>query len=267
MKYHFRTIYKLLVTFGFDFRKTIYAFRGLPLYFKDSKTLKKQQKFNNTVFLLGDPILCLEDRFVESGTASGHYFYQDWFVARRIFLNNPNTHVDVGSRIDGFVAHVASFRSIKVIDIRPLVVKIPNIEFIQADLLQPISDDLVECCDSLSCLHALEHFGLGRYGDPVIFDGYLIGLNNLTRLLKPGGKFYFSIPIGPQRIEFNAHRVFSVEYILELLKGKFTIDSFSFIDQDNQNGYLFENVDLSLEGVRTNFGCTYGCGIFEATKL
>ncbi len=34
-----------------------------------------------------------------------------------------------------------------------------------------------------------------------------------NRMLKKEGKFYFSVPIGEQRIEFNAHRVFSVKYL------------------------------------------------------
>jgi len=57
---------------------------------------------------------------------------------------------------------------------------------------------------------------VGRYGDPVNYDGYLIGFNNLHRILKKEDKLYFSVPIGPQRIKFDAHRVFSVNYLLEL---------------------------------------------------
>src|SRR6185295_16429483 len=104
---------------------------------------------------------------------------------------------------------------------------VTNMEFIQADFMEPVRPDLVDYCDSLSCLHALEHFGLGRYGDPVNYDGYRIGLENLYRVVKKGGKFYFSTPIGPQRIEFNAHRVFSVSYLLECFSGKYRLDQFS----------------------------------------
>ena len=119
-------------------------------------------------------------------------------------------------------------------------------------------------CDSLSCLHALEHFGLGRYGDPVRFDGYVVGLNNLRNILKREGKFYFSVPIGPQRIEFNAHRVFSLKHLLALFDSSYRIDSFSFVDD---KGDLFENVELTINEIERNFGCHYGCGIFEMTRL
>ena len=97
-----------------------------------------------------------------------------------------------------------------------------------------------------------------------MFDGYLKGLENMKKILKKNGKFYFSVPIGPQRIEFNAHRVFSVEYLLALFKGVYKIDYFSYVDN---KGELHENVDLAETEVKNNFGCRYGCGIFEMTKL
>jgi len=111
-------------------------------------------------------------------------------------------------------------------------------------------------------LHAIEHFGLGRYGDCEDYDGYLLGLENLYKILKKNGKFYLSVPIGPQRIEFDAHRVFSINYLLELLEKKYQIDHFSYVDDD---GILHSNVEVT--GVNDNFGCKYGCGIFEMTKI
>jgi hypothetical protein len=83
-------------------------------------------------------------------------------------------------------------------------------------------------------------------------------------MLKKGGKFYFSVPIGPQRIEFNAHRIFSIIYLLKLFDGKYQVDHFSFVDD---RGDLHENVPLTEANAQNNFGCVYGCGIFEMTKL
>ena len=264
MKRILRNFYNLLVMFGIDPLKTFLSIRGLPHYFLNLHSLLNQKKFTKKEFAFGNPYPCLNDRFSDSGLAEGHYFHQDLLAARRIYFNNPNIHCDVGSRIDGFVAHVASFRVIDVIDIRPLSSEIPNVKFIQADLMEPIKIDLVEYCDSLSCLHALEHFGLGRYGDNVNYDGYLLGLNNLYLILKNGGKFYFSVPIGPQRIEFDAHRVFSISYLLELFVGKYDIDHFSFVDD---HGELHEDEPITENNAKNNFGCEYGCGIFEMTKL
>jgi hypothetical protein len=80
-----------------------------------------------------------------------------------------------------------------------------------------LPEDMKGCCDSLSSLHAIEHFGLGRYGDPIDINGHLKAITNLHLMLKPKGKFYFSVPIGKQRIEFNAHRVFSIKYLIRIL--------------------------------------------------
>ena len=83
-------------------------------------------------------------------------------------------------------------------------------------------------------------------------------------ILKKGGKFYFSVPIGPQRIEFDAHRVFSISYLLELFDNKYHIDHFSYVDD---KGNLHENELITDKSKNDNFNCNYGCGIFEMTKL
>lgn len=259
-----RTIYSLLVLFGIDLVKMINSFRGLPAYLRDYRKFRSQGQYSKKVFKFGKFYPCLSDRYSESGSASGHYFHQDLLVARRIYLNKPHHHLDVGSRIDGFVAHVAAFRNIEVIDIRPLPDNIPNVSFKQVDMMKPIKLSFYEYCDSISCLHAVEHFGLGRYGDPINFDGHTLALENLYFILKKGGKFYFSTPIGPQRIEFNAHRIFSTRFLFDCLSGKYTIDQFSFVDDQ---GELHENVPLTDDAVNNNFGCSHGCGIFELTKI
>lgn len=251
------------VLFGIDPRTAVRSLRGLPAYRRDRKELLRQQAEAGTVFPMGDSRPCLGEDATDSGMASGHYFHQDLLVAQRIHERNPERHVDVGSRIDGFVAHVASFRPIEVLDIRPLTSVVPNVSFLQADLMKPLPPEFVACCDSLSCLHALEHFGLGRYGDPVDYEGHLRGLDNLAAIVKPGGVLYLSVPIGPQRIEFNAHRVFSVAYLLGLLAGRFRIERFSYVDDA---GDLHDDVELDAADVARDFDCTYGCGIFEMTK-
>ena len=255
-----------LSLFGFDPRSTISSCKGLPFYVRDYLAFRKQTldgSYDKT-FPLGMPFPCLADRFAESGATKGTYFHQDLLVARRVFLNNPLQHVDVGSRIDGFVAHIAAFRKITVLDIRDLKSAIPNVEFDQVDMMGDLPERRAASTDSLSCLHAMEHFGLGRYGDPVRHDGYLLGIENLYRLLKPGGKLYFSVPIGPQRVEFNAHRVFSVQHVLDLFANRYRVDAFSYIDDQSA---FFENAQLSPDSISRNFGCSRGCGIFEPTKL
>jgi SAM-dependent methyltransferase len=236
--------------------------RKMPTFLFEYREIRRQGEKAGGDFPFAPFYPCLQERGQESGVIAEHYFYQDLLIARKIFLNHPERHVDIGSRIDGFVAHVASFREIEVFDVRDLHLDIANIRFTRADLMNrefPFAD----YCDSLSCLHALEHFGLGRYGDPLDYRGHLRGWENMHRILKPGGKFYFSVPIGEQRIEFNAHRVFSVAYLLSLMEGRYAVDSFSYINDEQK---LITGAALDKEAVENNFGCHYGCGIFELTK-
>jgi len=202
------------------------------------------------------------DRFQAAGSAQGHYFHQDLYIARRVFERNPRRHVDVGSRVDGFVAHVATFRQVEMIDVRPLETAVPNIVVRQHDVTDP-SFDLAEYCDSLSCLHALEHFGLGRYGDRVDYYGYRVAWQNFHRMLCDGGTLYFSVPIGPQRVEFDGHRVFSIPFLRSMIEDAYELARFAYVDD---RGRLVPDADLYSPEAEKNFFCRYGCGIFELSK-
>lgn len=257
-----RKVYLLLEVLGYNPLKTIAFIKGIAFYCRDLKKIKSQ-KGKNSDFVFGLPYPILNERFSESGSMSGHYFHQDLLIARRIYENKPLKHVDIGSRTDGFVAHIAVFREIEVFDIRSQKNKVKNIIFKQMDLMK-LPEKMVNYCDSLSSLHAIEHFGLGRYGDPIDYYGHIKAIDNIHKILKKGGKFYFSAPIGKQRIEFNAHRVFNITYLLKLFNNKFKLDQFSYV---NDEGTLFENIKLVDDSVKNNYNCNYGCGIFEMTKI
>jgi hypothetical protein len=249
---------------GVDLKAMFFATRGLAQFTRDLIEFRRLDcTVDEGAFPFGEVNPRLLDRDGESGTASGHYFHQDLLVARCVFASAPERHLDVGSRLDGFVAHVASFRPIEVLDIRSLTSRIPNIRFHRVDIMH-LDPALVGTTDSLSCLHALEHFGLGRYGDPLDPSGHVLGLAGLHALLRPRGVLYLSVPIGPQRLEFNAHRVFSVAYLFELVQRQFTIEAFSFVDD---RGDLHENVPMTADQIADNYGCNYGCGILELRRV
>lgn len=252
-----------MLYYGFNAKKFLKAvnFKNKKWYNDDLRELKKQKGLDKT-FELGKMYPILTDKYQEGGRMKGDYFHQDLYVANQIFLKNPKKHLDIGSRTDGFVTHVASFRKIELIDIRNIKSTVKNIEFRQADLMK-LPPDLVNSYDSISSLHVIEHFGLGRYGDPIDYFGHLKAIKNISEMLISGGTFYFSVPIGPQRIEFNAHRVFSINYLLEILNPIFNIKSFSYVDD---KGDFFENVKLVGNSTENNFNCNYGCGIFTLIK-
>ncbi|HEY9827655.1 MAG TPA: DUF268 domain-containing protein [Stenomitos sp.] len=249
--------------FGVQLLKLKSALRGIPFVIQDYVHLKQQNAAVGTPWRVGFTMPCFHDKYDFSGVATGDYFHQDLLVAQKIFTAQPHKHVDVGSRVDGFVAHVASFRTIEVFDIRPLNTAPKNIVFKQANLME-LPDSLYNYCDSLSCLHAIEHFGLGRYGDPIDIFGYQKGFASLCKMLKEGGTLYFSVPIGSQRIEFNAHRVFAIQTILDMANPTLKLVDFSYVDDQGQ---LHEHPDLTPEAIAQSFNLNYGCGIFEFRKI
>lgn len=194
---------------GVDPRVMFRSLRGLLRYVRDFFQFRAEYK--GRIELMP----CLHDWYEEGGVTKSEYFWQDLLVARKIYAEKPETHVDIGSRIDGFVSHVASFREIEVFDIRPISTEIPGVSFKQANLMEPLRG-MLDYCDSLSCLHALEHFGLGRYGDPIDPEGSEHGLANMAALLRERGRFYLSVPIGIERVEFNANRVFDPQTIVKI---------------------------------------------------
>ena len=253
----------LFVSHGLDIKKLFNSLRGTVPYFKNLSKFRKQLADVNSPFTIKSLYPCLDDRYDSAGSLPLHYFHLDRYVASRIFVNNPHLHVDIGSRIDGFIAHLSVFRDVEVLDIREMNSEIPNVRYKQADLTS--SDfPLADYCDSVSSLHAIEHFGLGRYGDPLDAEGHLKAIRNFHRMLKPGGRLYFAVPIGPLRIEYDAHRVFSVRYLLDIFSGMFELEKFSYISDDNR---IFTDVELTQDKIANNLGCTYGCGIFELRKI
>lgn len=237
---------------------------GLPKYWGDYNAYKKAAKNAEHAFPLKKLVPILSEYAEQSGVATGQYFHQDIIVARRIYKNNPKRHLDLASRVDGFVAHLAVFRHVDVADIRPLETQEGNIDFLQSDFM---ADDIVEklgTSDSVSCLHAIEHFGLGRYGDPIDPDGHVKGLKNISRVVKKGGILYLSVPIGTQRVEFNGHRIFDVHTVVNILGEDFEVKGFSYID-DKQN--VHEDIDLFAPESKNNFGCRFGLGIYEMKRI
>ena len=197
-----------LLQLGFDPRALIRAMIELPIYLRNLWQFRKS--FSGTLRFRP----ALHDRRETAGSVGTEYFWQDLCVAQKIFRAAPTRHVDVGSRIDGFVAHVAAFRAIEILDIRPMTADIPNVRFTQADLMRPAAG-LLGFTPSLSCLHALEHFGLGRYGDPVNVNGHLEGLRGLASLLAPNGILYLGFPTGWFRVDFDSHRVLEAVQIVD----------------------------------------------------
>lgn len=254
-----RKIKIVIFAIGFDLKKILNSFIFIPKFLKNYIQLMQSPSEDFKISLL--PIL--SDWKENAGKIDKQYFYQDVYIANKIYKNNPKNHYDIGSRTDAFIGHLLSFREVTSIDIRPLTLTHPNATFLQIDCMD-IPKDFYGTCDSLSSLHVIEHFGLGRYNDPLDLNGHLKAIDGIYHFLKKGGIFYFSTPISNiQRIEFNAHRVFSVSYLLKIFNNRFLIEEFSYIDD---RGVFFENIDID-KFERNIPKIEYGCGIFVLKKL
>jgi SAM-dependent methyltransferase len=249
-----RVGYRWMRAFGLDPLKTASAFRHCTRYFRDRRRFVRGSGPGQ--LSLGSSYPILDEYGASAGSASGHYFHMDIWAARKIYEAAPERHLDIGSRVDGFIAHLLCFREVEVIDIRPLESDIEGLHFIQSDAtnLDNIPGGSVE---SLSCLHAAEHFGLGRYGDPVDPLAYQKLLQAIERVLMPGGRLYFAVPIGRERVEFNAHRVFDPRRIVAGF-GNLELRSFAAVDDagdyiDSAKIDSFVQADLA-------------CGLFEFRK-
>jgi Caenorhabditis protein of unknown function, DUF268 len=241
---------------GFYPRVFLNTLRGLPGFVSDALRYNRMNPPSAFRIRAADLFPILGDRFSKAGFVGGHYFHQDLWAARKIYQRSPLEHMDVGSRLDGFIAHLLAFRQVTVVDIRPLESDISGLSFVQDDAteLMHMATDSVE---SLSSLHVAEHFGLGRYGDPIDPQACFRFMASLQRVLAPSGVLYFSVPVGRERVEFNANRVFAPHTILRNFSG-LCLTSFSFVGDD---GCLYEDQDpLALPESEL------ACGLFEFTK-
>ena len=76
--------------------------KWLAIY-ADLRKFRALQAKSNFEMPFGKLYPCIDEYNTESGIAAGQYFHQDLLIAQRIFEAKPARHVDVASRIDGFV--------------------------------------------------------------------------------------------------------------------------------------------------------------------
>lgn len=227
------------------------AWPGLPRYFLSWLSFRRQKSGMSASW--HDTFPQLSDA-VRATPFDPHYFYQGCWLARRLARSAPSQHVDVGSSvlmIGVLSAHVATV----FVDYRPLQTHLPDLTSVGGDITRlPFADRSLA---SLSCLHVIEHIGLGRYGDPLDAAGASRAASELQRTVAEGGRLYLSTPIGRERVCFNAHRVFSPSTIQSMF-AELRLAEFSYVDDE---GVLHQSA--SPQQVPT---MEYGCGFFEFVR-
>jgi SAM-dependent methyltransferase len=198
---------------------------------------------------------CLYDRTAATNI-DAHYFYQAVWAFRKILKQNVRSHVDIGSQVN-FVGLLTTVTSVTFLDIRPLILAIPNYRGLAASLdALPFRDGTVH---SLSSLHVIEHIGLGRYGDPIDPQGPLKAVREVVRVLASGGRAYISVPIGRPRVQFNGQRVFSVTDVLSLMHG---LDLIEMAMVDASGKFRDDVTPESVHISEVGHGSDFGLGLF-----
>ena len=199
----------------------------------------------------------IKDKTVTTGF-DRHYVYHTSWAARIVAELRPTKHIDISSSLY-FSGIVSAFVPIEFYDYRPADLKLSNLKSAPGDLMSlPFADDSVS---SISCMHTIEHVGLGRYGDLIDPDGDFKAVRELKRVTAPGGSLIFVTPVGETaRIEFNAHRIYTYAAVLDMFDG-FELKEFALIPERSNKGGLIRHADPALIT-----GETYACGCFHFIK-
>jgi SAM-dependent methyltransferase len=186
-----------------------------------------------------------------------HYIFHTAWAARIVKKINPEFLVDISSSLY-FSTIISAFVPVKFYDYRPADLSLSGLISKQGDLMRlPIDDNSLDC---ISCMHVIEHVGLGRYGDPIDPNADFTAIQELIRVTKPGGNIIYVTPVGKSAVKFNAHRIYSFEQILERFSGC-EIEEFSLIQDDEIGGPIILNADPILVSKQS-----YACGLFHFIK-
>lgn len=269
--------YQLIFRYGIDEQKILCVTHVIASHVENHLDVEKiifhtvseyENKNKDERYVIKDKDMWLicNDLKDSAGGPAEHYFAQDIWAAQKIYQANTDEHYDIGSRLDGFIAHLLVFlKEVHYIDIRPLPYKIAGLQFMQGDAtnLETIADNSIT---SLSSLHAVEHFGLGRYGDPVDPKACFKTIRAFGRVLKRGGVLYFAVPIGPiDRVIFNAHRIFNPLTIISSFEAAgLSLIEFAVVKKDEYTAVkqTLPIMEADIQNIED-----YSCGLFEFVKI
>jgi SAM-dependent methyltransferase len=192
------------------------------------------------------------DEDTPGASFDSHYVYHTAWAVRKVAQLAPSLHVDFSSSLY-FVALASATTPIRFYDYRPPALALPNLDVRHGDLTA--LDVESASLSSVSCMHVVEHIGLGRYGDAPDYNGDLKAMQELMRVVAPKGSLLFVVPIGSPRLVYNAHRIYSFQQIMDVFSARFDLAEFSLIPDA---GGLVQNAPKELADAQV-----YGCGCFH----
>ena len=180
----------------------------------------------NLALLKRDPggFNIFEELWCETGEHPASYVnYECAFAAGHIGRLNPGRILDIGSnRL--FILGLLSHYRVTTLDVRERVPATENENVITSDAKDIKLPD--GSFDAVVSICAVEHFGLGRYGDEFDLDADVKAFREMVRVLKPGGHLIFTTAMtkGRPAIAFNGQRIYSRELLHERCAGLKLVD-------------------------------------------
>lgn len=148
--------------------------------------------------------------------------------------------VIVGSETPWYECIAAEYgAAVMTIEYRKVVCTIPGLEVVTPEQFAAHPRRF----DAALSISAIEHDGLGRYGDALDPDGDIRAMADFKRLLKDGGILFLSVPVGLDALVWNAHRVYGRKRLPRLLEGWRILAAYDFHDAMLDKGPLgsFDN--------------------------
>jgi len=235
----------------------IYRSTKTPWIIKDLLTFRKKDKDHRFPLRISD-LYPIKSEKTSTTDFDRHYVYHPAWAVRVVKEINPVFHIDISSTLH-FCSMLSAFIPVKFYDYRPAELILEGLETHKGDLMNlPFTNKSVQ---SISCMHTIEHVGLGRYGDPIDPDGDVKAVRELKRVVAPGGSLLIVVPLGMPRIEYNAHRIYSYEKLTGIILDEhFTLHEYAYIPQRTSEGPLKRHADKD-DGKDAYYAC--GCFWFK----
>lgn len=231
-----------------------YLFEARRFYF--------QRRRNDIWYFVTNLSPYLTDRTGDLGVEP-HYTYHTAWAARKLAEFKPEYHIDISSH-RFFATLVSAFVPIDFYEYRTAEIGLENLNCKAADVLNlPFETNSVK---SISCMHVVEHIGLGRYGDPLDVNGDFKAFTELARVLHKNGKMLFVVPIAEKnRLQFNEQRVYSYDYLMKWFNdSNLNVKEFSLVPDGGKikgrPGMILNATKGDLHGQR------YACACFVLEK-
>ncbi len=230
-----------------DFAK----YARLPAYYRDFFAYRRQAARLGAMVPGFRRRRAILDEATADTPFDAQYIYHTAWAARVLRRTAPERHTDIGSSLY-FAAIASAIVPIDFYDYRPPDLHLDNVTVGHADLLNlPFPDRSLA---SLSCMHVVEHVGLGRYGDPLDAAGDRKAMRELARVVAAGGRLLFVVPMGRPRVVFNAHRIYGFDMIRDQF-ADLALEEFALITDGTFDHRFISDADPAMvEKLK------YGCG-------